>query len=107
MNATRFSYIVMLMLASATATAAAPFCVVTGYGTKNCYYYSQRDCARDAQSQNGMCVVNDQRQQSPSYSRAPFCVVSAYGSQCHYYDVNQCRRDAQSADGTCVVNSNR
>lgn len=35
---------------------------------------------------------------------APFCVVSASGTQCFYYDAPSCQQAAQSQRGACVVN---
>lgn len=108
MIVSRITYIAALMLASSSATAA-PFCVVTSYG-KNCWYYSRSQCVNAAESQGGMCVINEddvQTQKPPTTGGAPFCVVTSYGEKCSYYDANSCRRAAEAEDGACVPNSNR
>jgi hypothetical protein len=84
---------------------AAPFCVVTSYGT-NCWYYDAPSCQRAASSANGMCVVN-QQEQARSSGSAPFCVVTQVGTNCWYYDADSCRSQAASANGACIVNPDR
>lgn len=37
---------------------------------------------------------------------APFCLVSASGSDCWYYSLSECQRIAASRDGGCVANQN-
>lgn len=105
----RRAALTIFLLSSSAIASAAPFCVVNASG-KSCYYYSRNQCESAAQSQNGMCVVNDDEQstQRPSQSSsAPFCLVTSYGSQCFYYDANSCRRAAESQDGACIANPNR
>lgn len=41
----------------AAEALAAPFCVVTNFGTR-CYYYSRSECQEVARQDDGACVVN-------------------------------------------------
>jgi hypothetical protein len=86
---------------------AAPFCVVTSYGT-NCWYYDAPSCQRAAEQARGACVVSDQDRGPTSTPRRsnepPFCVVTSYGRNCYYYDADSCRRAAASSGGGCIVN---
>jgi hypothetical protein len=55
----------LALLAPAAAWAQnAPFCVVSGAGTQ-CYYWNAPSCQSAARSMQGICVVNQQQQQSP------------------------------------------
>ncbi|MDP3491780.1 MAG: hypothetical protein Q8R82_01605 [Hyphomonadaceae bacterium] len=47
-------------LMTAGAATAAPFCVVTSFGT-NCWYYDAPSCQRAAADARGACVVNPNR----------------------------------------------
>lgn len=96
-------FLVVLLFAS-TQALAAPFCVVTSYGT-NCWYNNMNDCRRAAGSQ-GACIINQEEVQQPS-GGTPFCVVTGYGTNCWYYNAESCRQAAASNGGACVVNPNR
>ena len=39
-----------------------------------------------------------------SWADAPFCTVSAAGTQCIYYDPGQCQQAARQFNGMCVAN---
>lgn len=92
----------ILTISFTESSFAAPFCVVTGFGT-NCWYYDARSCRQAAASENGACIVNSEEARAPS-GGAPFCVVTGFGTNCWYYDANSCRQAAAQSNGQCVVN---
>lgn len=98
-------YILAISLLYSSSVIAAPFCVVTNYGT-NCWYFNMNDCRRAAGSQ-GACIINQEEVQQPSAGGTPFCVVTNYATNCWYYNAESCRQAAASNGGACVVNPNR
>jgi outer membrane protein assembly factor BamE (lipoprotein component of BamABCDE complex) len=93
-------------LSIAANVLAAPFCVVTQFGTE-CWYYDMPSCRQAAASKNGACIINQDEAQPAQQGGTPFCVVTQYATNCWYYNAQSCQQAAASNRGACVVNPNR
>jgi len=60
----------LLAIPSIAFAGNAPFCVVSG-GGNSCHYWDANTCRKAAASLNGMCVANQQIQQSRQPTQGP------------------------------------
>ena len=92
-----------MVLLSPIGALAAPFCLVIPNVAPQCMYYDGRECARDAQRQNGACDVNSKEVRVSASQIGQYCVVIAGGySTCGYADGNVCAHDALQQNGVCT-----
>lgn len=86
----------------APSALAAPFCMQTQSIPPQCIYFDASNCRRDAQRQQGFCVVNPQ-EVTLAPGTGAYCLIGSGGAaSCDFQDIRDCSREAAHQNAVCV-----